>query len=259
MKWKIITTIIILAIIFKFALADDLTIREYDMTSEKIEHSFRIALITDLHCSEYGAAQSELLNALISANPDVVFFGGDIADDDLPLDNMLTLTRRVSKLYECYYVFGNHENRRPDKDTIRQNLAIYGVDLLEGESRHLSINGQSVDLYGVDDVKSEILKPNKENYSILLLHRPEKINLYQQYDFDLVLSGHTHGGQWRIPFILNGLLAPDQGLFPKYGGGEYQVNDTILIVSRGLARDYTRIPRIFNPPELVLIDVAPAG
>jgi predicted MPP superfamily phosphohydrolase len=97
------------------------------------------------------------------------------------------------------------------------------------------------------------------HYTILLAHRPEEIERYSAYHFDLVLSGHAHGGQWRLPGIVNGLLAPDQGWFPRYAGGEYLVNGTTLIVSRGLARESTRIPRIFNRPELVVVDLKSAG
>ena len=94
-------------------------------------------------------------------------------------------------------------------------------------------------------------------FSVLLAHRPERIEDYLQYPFDLIVSGHAHGGQWRIPGILNGLLAPNQGFFPPYAGGQYDFADTTLIVSRGLARESTRIPRIFNRPELVVIDLVP--
>ncbi len=92
-------------------------------------------------------------------------------------------------------------------------------------------------------------------YTVLLSHRPEFFELYTEYNFDLVLSGHAHGGQWRIPYILNGLYAPNQGVFPKYAGGEYTENNTTMIVSRGLARESTLLPRFYNRPELVIIDL----
>ena len=95
-----------------------------------------------------------------------------------------------------------------------------------------------------------------DTYTILLSHRPELYEDYQQYGFDLVLSGHAHGGQWRIPGILNGLFAPDQGMFPGHAGGLYDDMSTPMIVSRGLARESTLVPRIYNPPELVIIDLA---
>ena len=94
-----------------------------------------------------------------------------------------------------------------------------------------------------------------EIFTVLLSHRPELFEIYQKYEFDLVLSGHAHGGQWRIPGLLNGLFAPNQGLFPKYAGGRYDYAGGTMIVSRGLARESTKVPRIFNRPELVVVDV----
>ncbi len=90
---------------------------------------------------------------------------------------------------------------------------------------------------------------------MLLVHRPENYADYRKYAFDLVLCGHAHGGQWRIPGILNGLYAPSQGLFPKYAGGYYNEESVPMIVSRGLARESTIVPRFYNPPELVIVDL----
>ncbi|MBQ4118259.1 MAG: metallophosphoesterase, partial [Oscillospiraceae bacterium] len=95
----------------------------------------------------------------------------------------------------------------------------------------------------------------EESFNVLLVHRPEYIEQYAKLGFDLVLCGHAHGGQWRIPGVLNGIYAPGQGVFPKYAGGIYEVNGTTLVVSRGLAKESTPIPRVFNRPELVIIDI----
>jgi len=96
----------------------------------------------------------------------------------------------------------------------------------------------------------------QEGYcTVLLSHRPEFFELYQKYDVDLVLCGHTHGGQWRIPYLLNGLVAPHQGFFPKYAGGRYDAENMTMIISRGLARETTKIPRVFNRPELVIVEL----
>ena len=107
----------------------------------------------------------------------------------------------------------------------------------------------------------EIIEQVKENFhfeesfNILLIHRPENFEHYADLGFDLVLAGHAHGGQWRIPGLLNGLYCPGEGLFPKYAGGLYQIDGTTMIVSRGLAKESNFVPRIFNRPELVIIDI----
>jgi predicted MPP superfamily phosphohydrolase len=93
-----------------------------------------------------------------------------------------------------------------------------------------------------------------KSYKILMAHRPENIELYRKYSFELIVSGHTHGGQIRIPYIMNGLYAPDQGFFPKYSGGVYQHENLTHIISRGLSIN-PKLPRIFNPPELVVITI----
>ena len=90
---------------------------------------------------------------------------------------------------------------------------------------------------------------------MLLCHRPEYTADFRRSGYDLVVSGHAHGGQWRLPGVINGLYAPGQGLLPKYAGGLYDLGKTKLVVSRGLRQDY--LPRVFNPPEVVLVRLLP--
>ena len=128
--------------------------------------------------------------------------------------------------------------------------------------------GQPIRICGIDDPKigENIWQAQLEKaahgagercISVLLTHRPERTSAYEGLGFDFILAGHSHGGQWRVPFLLNGLLAPNQGFLPAFAGGLYKLGESTLIVSRGLARESTRVPRIFNPPEVVVIDVVP--
>jgi predicted MPP superfamily phosphohydrolase len=139
---------------------------------------------------------------------------------------------------------------------------------LEGDRRVVEVRGQRINICGIDDpsigrfnfdrqLENAFDSVDSNLYTILLSHRPERFQQLSEYECDLILSGHAHGGQWRIPFILDGLIAPNQGIFPKYTSGTHTLNDTKMIVSRGLARESTRIPRVFNPPELVVIDIVP--
>ena len=138
----------------------------------------------------------------------------------------------------------------------------YGVCRLENESKKISINGQTVNIIGVDDPESGMFElssarnADKEYYSILLSHRPEYLGDYSLTGVDLVLCGHAHGGQWRVPGIFeNGIIAPNQGLFPKYTSGAFTKRNTTMIVSRGLAKESTIVPRFYNRPEIVIIEV----
>ncbi|MEG2571177.1 MAG: metallophosphoesterase, partial [Clostridia bacterium] len=179
----------------------------------------------------------------------------------------MILINAMTKKYPCYYVSGNHEYWTSGIPKIKSELRNAGVIVLEGDCKTLKIDTQYINICGVDDptyigkyatveqIKTVDAAADNKLFTILLSHRPELFDEYAKCDFDLVLSGHAHGGQWRIPGILNGLYAPGQGLFPKHAGGQYAMGDNLMIVSRGLARGGNVIPRIFNRPELVIIDL----
>lgn len=243
----------------------------YTFDSPKVENSFKIALITDLHGNRYGKNQSTLIDAIDKENPDLVLLGGDIFDDKISYEKSEETIAILSEKYKCYYVTGNHEYWSGDVDNIINIVKSYGITVLEGGVDTIDINGQMVNICGVDDpdnyvyldggqkiedqLKQVEKKVNKDYYTILLSHRPEYYQEYSKYGYDLVLCGHAHGGQWRIPGILNGLYAPDQGLFPEYAGGLYEYESGAMVVSRGLDRQGVKVPRIFNRPELVIIEV----
>jgi len=265
--------IIFLVIVILAILAFDVRLMTvyYMDSSPKINSSIRIALVTDLHSCYYGEKQSDLVDAINKEKPDIILLGGDIFDDDIPYKNAEIFMEEISKNYRCYYVTGNHEFWSDDCQNIISYLEKEGVTVLHGSYDTIKINNDFINICGVDDPDIANYKEFDENivnqleelervsdnkyYTILLAHRPEYIDQYLQYGFDMVLCGHAHGGQWRLPGFINGLYAPGQGFFPKYAGGEYEFKNGKLIVSRGLARESTRIPRIFNRPELVIINL----
>lgn len=254
--------LLILIVLVLLGLDQRLKVVNYTIDESRIQIKVKIALITDLHGCYYGENQEKLIEKINNYQPDLVLLGGDIYD--LNSHKNITDVLEAIQDYKSYYVSGNHEVWSGKLEEFKNELSNYGVKILEGTYDQVRINGQEIQIAGINDpalndrklLKKELdqLKGiSKRAYTILLAHRPELIDLYQTYDFDLVLAGHAHGGQWRIPLLLNGLFAPNQGLFPKYAGGYYK--DEKLVVSRGLARESTRVPRIFNRPELVLIEL----
>lgn len=264
--------VFVLIIIFLFA-AFDLRLKTvyYVVESDKINLPLKIALVTDLHSCKYGEGQKTLIDAVNSEEPDLVLLGGDIFDDKIPDENTKIFLQAISNKYPTYYVSGNHEywSRRVDGmlDWLRDN----NVEVLDAKTMSININGQTISLSGVDDPDVKIFTDKKKDFydqleevgvskddeffTILLAHRPAFVDEYTKYNFDLILCGHAHGGQWRIPYILNGVLAPDEGWLPSYAGGLYNFDNSQMIVSRGLARESTRVPRVFNRPELVIIEL----
>ena len=234
----------------------------------------RIALVTDLHSCKYGAAQKTLIDAVDKEKPDMILLGGDIFDDEIPDDNTKIFLGAIAKKYPCYYVTGNHEYWSMRVHEMLDWLRAHGIEDIGGKTIRTSVNGNEICLSGLNDpdearytgegdgMKVELGRAMNERddtaFTMLLTHRPSFVNLYKDAGFDLVLAGHAHGGQWRIPGVLNGTFAPDEGFFPKYAGGFYHFdNGGEMIVSRGLARESTRVPRIFNRPELVIVDLKP--
>ena len=257
------------------ALREPLTRIFYAIDSKKIKNRHRFVLITDLHSTRYGKNGEKLLAAIRPEKPEALLFAGDIVDDRKPRDEVYALLRTMAKEFPCYYATGNHEYYKKDADIIKRDLRAIGFHVLEGTGEVFSTAGDAVFIAGVDDPERYNKTPNHHDrtidaawtkqmqdaqtscpdgtFSILLSHRPELASYYQKSGFDLVLSGHAHGGQARIPFLVNGLYAPHQGLFPPYAGGRYTLDQTTLIVSRGLCKNM--LPRIFNPPEYIVLEI----
>ena len=270
--WWILPVLAILVILTLIALDERLILRIYTVASPKLTAEVRLAVVTDFHSSDNA---DDVAAMVASCTPDAVLLVGDLFDDDTqnrPPERTLSLMRQLSAQYPCYYVSGNHEAWTGEMDALYQQTEDAGVTVLRMSSGVLTVRGQRIALCGIPDPyemvfsgapdTEEQLRQTMENvdsadFTVLLAHRPELLAKYAQFPLDLVVSGHAHGGQVRIPGVLNGLYAPNQGWFPKLAGGAYTQDGTTLIVSRGLAVR-TRLPRIFNRPEVVLVRCVPA-
>lgn len=270
--WWILPVLAILVILTLIALDERLTLRTYTVVSPKLTAEVRLAVVTDFHSSDNA---DDVVAMVASCAPDAVLMVGDMFDDDTqnrPTERTLSLMRQLSAQYPCYYVSGNHEAWTGEMDALYQQTEEAGVTVLRMSSGVLTVRGQRIALCGVPDpyemvysgapdteeqLRQALEDVDSADFTVLLAHRPELLAKYAQFPLDLVVSGHAHGGQVRIPGVLNGLYAPNQGWFPKLAGGAYTQDGTTLIVSRGLAVR-TRLPRIFNRPEVVLVRCVPA-
>ena len=260
--WTAVGLLIVLTACFFLPVTE-----RFNLLKEGDENAVRCVLVTDLHSCYYGKNQKYLIERIDKENPDIIFLGGDIFDDKIDDDNAIIFLEEISKKYKCFYVSGNHEYWSERCDEMKEKVRSLGITVLEGDCETIEINGKMIDVCGVDDptrltnsqfkeqLNKAYAKTSEDHYKILLTHRPEQTDFYTLYDFDLILSGHAHAGQIRIPFINIGIYAPNQGLFSKYVSGIYTLNNgSKLIVSRGLARESTPAPRFFNHPEIVVID-----
>lgn len=249
-------------------LNQKLVIKHYKYQHRNVKNCVRAAVITDLHSNLIGENQAELMSLIDHEFPDVVFLVGDIVDEELPQSQAELFLERIAAKYPAYYVTGNHEAYTYRGDQVKQMIKAKGIQVLEQESTLFTYNDTTLQITGIDDPEFvspdialfESMKNHQEGQfvNVLLAHRPELIEDYLAYPFDIVFSGHAHGGQWRVPGLINGLYAPHQGVFPQYAGGEFEFNQAKLIVSRGLENQKIPIlPRFYNRPEVVIVDFLP--
>ena len=251
-----------------------LELNTYTVSSAKLPQSFdgyRIAHVSDLHNAEMGKDNEKLLTILRDADPDMIAITGDLIDSrSTNVEIALNFIREAVKIAPCYYVTGNHEARVNEYDELKSGMEAAGVIVLEDARAEISLEGKTITLIGVNDpsyqtdylfgdsetvmdTKLEELHTEDDVFTILLSHRPELFDIYADHGMDLILSGHAHGGQFRLPFI-GGLVAPNQGLFPEYDAGIYTEGNTNMLVSRGVGNSILPF-RINNRPEVILIEL----
>ena len=251
-----------------------LELNTYTIHSHKLPASFsgfRIAHVSDLHNTEIGDGNEKLLSMLQDAEPDLIAITGDLIDSRRTEINIaIDFAEKATKIAPCYYVTGNHEARISDYALLKSGLEAAGVCVLENESVTLSQGDDAITILGMNDpsfpmpLVDDSGSTNIQNllnsfwvednsYTILLSHRPDLIKNYAKQGADLVLSGHAHGGQFRLPLI-GGLIAPNQGFFPTYDSGLFSKENTNMIVSRGIGHSLFPF-RFNNRPEVILIEL----
>lgn len=251
-----------------------IAITNYCVNNTKNDAKLKFVVITDLHNKEYGEKNADLAELVKEQNPDFIAVCGDMVNrGDPDTTKMKDVLEKLSKIAPTYCCLGNHE---------RDNAAKFGTDfksetnstgtvLLDNEYIKFTKNGKSVLIGGMsdypyyefytpdDDVPSrtlweEFAEKAKNNFTILLHHQPEYIaEDAKKTDIDLIVCGHTHGGQIQLPFI-GGVIAPNQGLFPKYDKGEFDLDGTKMIVCACLSNTVF-IPRINNQVEIGVVTV----
>ncbi len=234
---------------------------------------FRIAHISDLHNAEFGKENEKLLKMIKEAEPDIIAITGDVVDcHRTNVDVALNFAKKAVEIAPCYYVAGNHEARVPDDfENLLSGFEEAGVTVLRNERVEIARGEDSISVLGIDDpdftymsfsVDQSKIADNEiraiapestSEFTLLLSHRPELFEVYKDNNIDLTLSGHAHGGQFRLPFV-GGLYAPHQGILPKFDSGVYSENGTNLVVSRGIGNSLFPI-RLFNPPEVIIVEL----
>lgn len=245
----------------------------YTVTSNRLPASFdhyKIVIVSDVHNAEFGVNNSWLIRQIKKESPDIIAITGDLVDSSkTDIEIAGKLVHQLVEIAPCYYVTGNHEAWLGSQYQELENILLdESVVTLHDNAVPLTKDHEAIQLVGLDDpdftdrdasIQASMLesKINSMNlsgsYCILLSHRPEAFDAYVTENMDLVLSGHAHGGQFRLPFV-GGIIAPNQGLFPKYDAGMYSENNTTMIVSRGIGNSIIPV-RFNNRPEIVSVEL----
>lgn len=276
---QIIIVIILafLALVVGWTVWGNLTIgtTHYEIAFENLPSSFegyKIAQISDLHNAKFGENNARIIEILHEEKPDMIAITGDLIDSNrTDIDIAVQFMQQAVHIAPCYYVTGNHEAWiGEDYQQLEKKMIDVGVRILHDEVMPIYKDGESIQLIGLDDpdftdrdavVQDSMLDSKLKNlklqdgFKLLLSHRPETVHSYVSTNVDLVLSGHAHGGQFRMPFI-GGIVAPNQGLFPEYDAGVFDERGTTMVVSRGIGNSIIPV-RLNNRPEIVIVKLQP--
>lgn len=248
----------------------------YSIITNEINNSVNLAIISDLHDNQIGDNNKDLINQINSLSPDIILVVGDIVNSDSKDSKIVTnLMKQLSKDNQVFYSLGNTDIDYIESGTsdLVKELENIGVTVLDNEYKDININGNNIRIGGMyayafglndnNDVDKDTMEEgvfdfstdfqDTDNYKIMMAHRPDSFifgNASQVWNIDLVVSGHNHGGQVVLPFI-GGLYGGDQGWFPKYDKGLFDLNKIKILITSGLGSGKQKLPRFNNPPEIV--------
>ena len=276
-KILLLAAVIVVGLIAFFKWQNNsISINEIVFKNDIVPESFngyKILQISDLHNKEFGSKQNKILSKMEKINPDIIVITGDLIDsNNTNIDVAMDLINGAINIAPIYYVSGNHEAWSGSYNDLKSKLENSGVVVLDNRKIQVFNDNDSIDIIGLSDtafIESDWLEyggntktknllttlaEDSTNFKILLSHRPELFDIYSNSNVNLIFSGHAHGGQIRLPFI-GGLIAPDQGFFPKLTEGIHTSNNTSMVISRGLGNSIIPV-RVFNRPELIVVTLS---
>ena len=255
---------------------NSLEVNNYSIANSKINDSINVAIISDLHDNQLGENNKELIDKINSQSPDIILAIGDMVDSDSKNSKIvINLMKELCKDSKVFFSMGNSDIDYIEAGTsnLIKELEDVGVTVLDKAYEDIAVNGNTIRIggmyayaFGLNDFNSVDKDTMEEgvydflcdfqdtdNYKIMMAHRPDSFifgNASEVWDIDLVVTGHTHGGQVVLPF-LGGLYVGDQGFFPEYDKGLFDLNKIKILITSGLGAGKQKLPRFNNVPEIV--------
>lgn len=273
MKKKVkLVIIIVLIIVISNGIINGYRVVEtdYNLESNKVDQDYTFVQISDYHSNS--GKDDQILKLVENSKPDYILLSGDILDNS-DMEPTINFIKQLTDITQVVYARGNHDDDYQSYTAFKAELEKLGVIVLTDTNYQIG----DINFVGIEDWTGANLFPTEHfsteytkyidryssqidssEYNVLLAHRPDFLQAYSGLNADLVVSGHAHGGQWQIPFTDIGLIAPDEGLFPTHVHGLKTMDGTTQIISSGISNPYAPVPRLFNPEEVVVINVKPA-
>ncbi len=265
MKLKVLLAIVLfllLLFIYNYVQISKLYVNKPMLNNKKLSKDLRITQISDYHANKR-IDLKKLLNEITQFNPHIIVLTGDIIDsstkDIQPTLNMINSLMKINN--NIFFINGNHELSNIYGEQFILKLEDMGVTILDNNNEIIDIDGEKINICGLNffasrkDYEKTIEGMDEKNYTILLSHSPNRPLSYNSGIEDLILTGHTHGGQVRLPFV-GAIIAPGQGYFPKYDKGTFEIGSTVLYIDSGLGNSVFPI-RFLNRVQISNITITP--
>lgn len=240
-------------------------VNEVEFNSARIPAGTGLTVLqlSDLHNRTFGKKNKRLIRAVEDTNADLIVITGDLIDKDTKgLGAVFSFIEEVVKINKnVFFISGNHDWANCQNETLFEGLQQRNVKILNNSNVQWKKGDVAFNLVGIEDASTDhedmeaaFSELDKGLYTILLSHTPGIVNKYGQIPADLILSGHTHGGQVRFPLI-GAVIAPDQGFFPKLDKGVFEIEpEQKLYIDSGLGT--SRAPlRFLNRSQMSLIKI----
>ena len=278
MNKKMIKSIVIIFVVAIISICsyevyisyNNLTFTNYTINSNKVNDNINVTIISDLHENIFGEDNTDLIKKIEKQSPDIILVAGDMTNEDsTDIKLVINLMKRLSEIAPVFYSLGNteYDNITNFNSDIIEQLENVNVTVLDKEYEDIKIKNTTIRVGGMYDYAFALNGNNTykflcdfqdtNNYKIMIAHRPDSFifgDASEVWDIDLVVSGHTHGGQVRLPFM-GGLYVGDQGYFPMYDKGLFDLNKIKILISSGLGSGKQKIPRFNNVPEVVNLKI----
>ncbi len=278
--------LIILMLVFVFFLTIGLidgnrfAVVEEEIMLPKLQKECKFVLISDVHNKVYGNKNAPFIKAVRKIKPDFIVLAGDLVTSKAGEDMTpgIELVKELGQDFKIYYGLGNHESKIKEQydvfgnqfELLEKKLKNENIVMLVNKSAeipeyNIKITGLELSLEYFAHFKlrkmeegyleNAVGKADKRKCNILIAHNPDYFPEYAKWGADFVLSGHVHGGIMRLPF-LGGVIAPSYKLFPKYDGGVYRGDGSVMLLGRGMG-SHTLPFRFFNPAQLYAVTLKP--